>query len=82
MYSVFQELLELGGIVESVVLFHILGKVILGTILSCVGCVTYKMGFGLDDWIYYTLYIHNSELQAITGLSLSYTLCSSPFHMY
>jgi hypothetical protein len=29
------------------------------------GCVTYKTGFGLDDWIYCTLYIHNSELQAI-----------------
>jgi hypothetical protein len=27
-------------------------------------CVTYKTGFGLDDWIYCTLYIHNSGLQA------------------
>jgi hypothetical protein len=27
--------------------------------------VTYKTGFGRDDWIYYTLYIHNSGLQAI-----------------
>jgi hypothetical protein len=27
--------------------------------------LTYKTGFGLDDWIYYTLYIHNSGLQAI-----------------
>jgi hypothetical protein len=33
-------------------------------ILSRVG-VTYKTGSGLDDWIYCTLYIHNSELQAI-----------------
>jgi hypothetical protein len=27
--------------------------------------VTYKMGFGLDDWIYCTFYINNSGLQAI-----------------
>jgi hypothetical protein len=27
--------------------------------------VTYKLGFGLDDWIYCTLYIHNSGLRAI-----------------
>jgi hypothetical protein len=27
--------------------------------------VTYKKGFGLDDWIYCNLYIHNSGLQAI-----------------
>jgi hypothetical protein len=26
---------------------------------------TYKTGFGLDDWIYCTLYIHNSGLKAI-----------------
>jgi hypothetical protein len=25
----------------------------------------HKMGFGLDDWIYYILYIHNSGLQVI-----------------
>jgi hypothetical protein len=36
--------------------------------------VTYKAGFGLDDWIYCTLYIHNSALQAFTALSLIYTL--------
>jgi hypothetical protein len=24
-------------------------------------CVTYKMGFGLDDWIYCTLYIHTTR---------------------
>jgi hypothetical protein len=36
--------------------------------------VTYKTGFGLDDWVYCTLYIHNSGLQAITVLSLFYTL--------
>jgi hypothetical protein len=35
-------------------------------IVTCRGLgVTYKTGFGLDDWIYCTLYIHNSELQAI-----------------
>jgi hypothetical protein len=33
-------------------------------ILSCVG-VTHMTSSGLDDWIYCTLYIHNSELQAI-----------------
>jgi hypothetical protein len=35
-------------------------------ILSRVG-VTYKTGFGLDDWIHCTLYIytHSSALQAI-----------------
>jgi hypothetical protein len=27
--------------------------------------VTYKKGFGLDDWIYCTLYSHISGLQAI-----------------
>jgi hypothetical protein len=27
--------------------------------------MTYKIGFGLDDWINCTLYIHNSGLQAI-----------------
>jgi hypothetical protein len=27
--------------------------------------VTYTTGFGLDDWIYCTLYIHNSGLQVI-----------------
>jgi hypothetical protein len=32
--------------------------------------VTYKMGFELDDWIYCTLYVHNSELQAVTALLL------------
>jgi hypothetical protein len=33
-------------------------------ILSRVG-VTYKMGFGLDDWIYCTLYIQNLGLKVI-----------------
>jgi hypothetical protein len=33
-------------------------------ILSYVG-VTYKTGFRFGDWIYGTLYIHNSGLQAI-----------------
>jgi hypothetical protein len=27
--------------------------------------VAYKTGFGLDDWIYCTLYIHNLRLQVI-----------------
>jgi hypothetical protein len=34
----------------------------ISNILSSVG-VTYKTGFGLDDWIYRTLCIHNSGLQ-------------------
>jgi hypothetical protein len=42
-------------------------------ILSRLG-VTYKTGFGLDDWIDYNLYIHNSRLQAITELSLIYNI--------
>jgi hypothetical protein len=29
------------------------------------GRLTYKTGFGLDDWIYCTLYIHNSGLQVM-----------------
>jgi hypothetical protein len=33
-------------------------------LLSRVG-VNYKTGFALDDWIYCTLYIHNSGLRAI-----------------
>jgi hypothetical protein len=40
-------------------------------------CVAYKKGFGLDDWIYCTLYLYNSGLQPITALSLIYTLYSS-----
>jgi hypothetical protein len=43
-------------------------------------CVTYTTGSGLDDWIYCPLYIHNSELQAITALSLIYTLYSLSLH--
>jgi hypothetical protein len=41
--------------------------------------VTYKTGFVLDDWIYCTLYIHNSGLQAIQRY-----LCSAhfPVHRY
>jgi hypothetical protein len=27
--------------------------------------VTYRRGFGLDDWIYRTLYVRNSGLQAL-----------------
>jgi hypothetical protein len=44
--------------------------------------VTYKMSFGLDDWIYCALYIHNSGLQVIIALSLFDTLYSSPLHMH
>jgi hypothetical protein len=35
--------------------------------LSRVGglCLTYKTGSGFEDWIYCTLYIHNSGLQVI-----------------
>jgi hypothetical protein len=53
-------------------------------ILSCVGVlhVTYKTGFGLDDWICYTLHIHNSGLQAITALSLFYTPYNSTLHTH
>jgi hypothetical protein len=46
-------------------------------------CVTYKMVSGLGDWIHWHLiHTHNSELQAITVLSLSYTICSSLFHTH
>jgi hypothetical protein len=31
--------------------------------------VTYKTGYGLDDWIYWVLYTHNSGLQAIQRYS-------------
>jgi hypothetical protein len=35
-------------------------------IVTCKGGVCeLQTGFGLDDWIYCTLYIHNSGLQAI-----------------
>jgi hypothetical protein len=34
-------------------------------IVSHAAVMTYKTDFGLDDWIYFTLYIHNSELQTI-----------------
>jgi hypothetical protein len=44
---------------------------IIFNIVTCQGfCMTYKTVSGLDDWIYCTLYIHNSGLQAITVLSL------------
>jgi hypothetical protein len=42
--------------------------------------VTYKMGFGLDDWIYCTLYIHNSGTTGNTALPLFYTFSNSPFY--
>jgi hypothetical protein len=50
--------------------------------------VTYKMGFGFDDWIYCTLYIHNSELQVIqrhrwtthtSQFTVAHALCFSAF---
>jgi hypothetical protein len=50
-------------------------------ILSRLG-VTTKTGFGLDDWIYCTLYIRNSGLQAVTALSLFYTFSSSPLYTH
>jgi hypothetical protein len=43
-------------------------------------CVTYRRV--LDWMIGLTFYTHNSELQAITALSLIYTLYSSLLHMY
>jgi hypothetical protein len=53
-------------------------------IVTCVGgwlCVTYKTGFGLDDWIYCTLNIHITR-DYNTALSLFYTLSSSLLHMH
>jgi hypothetical protein len=41
--------------------------------------MTYKTRFGLDDWIYCTLYRHNSGLHAITEPSLVCTLYNSPY---
>jgi hypothetical protein len=52
-------------------------------VVLCIGgCVTYKTGFGLDDWIYCTLYIHNPGLHVITALPLIYTLYSLPLHTH
>jgi hypothetical protein len=48
------------------------------TMLSRVG-VTYKTGFGLDYWIYCTLYIHNSGRQAIQRYRYS---THFPLHHY
>jgi hypothetical protein len=45
-------------------------------ILSRVG-VTYRTGSGLDDWIYCSLYIHNSGPQAIQRYR-----CSTSFTAY
>jgi hypothetical protein len=44
--------------------------------------MTHKTDFGLNYWIYCTLYIHNSGLQAITLLSLIYTHYISPLHAH
>jgi hypothetical protein len=44
--------------------------------------VTYKTGFGLENWIYCTLYIHNPGLEVITAILLIYTLHSSPLHTH
>jgi hypothetical protein len=41
-----------------------------------------QMDYGLDDWIYCTLYIHISGLNAITVLLLVYTPYSSPLHTH
>jgi hypothetical protein len=41
-----------------------------GNVLSRVG-VTYKMSFGLDDWIYCTVHIDNSGVQVIQRYRLS-----------
>jgi hypothetical protein len=42
-------------------------------------CVTYKTGFVLDDWIYFTLYIHHSGLQAMQRYRYSIHL---PVHSF
>jgi hypothetical protein len=51
--------------------------------VTCRGlCVTYRR---VLDWVIGfidTLYIHDSGLQAITALSLIYTLYSSPLHTH
>jgi hypothetical protein len=46
------------------------------------GCVTYKTGFGLDDWINFTLYIHTVRDSGNTALSLFYTLSNSPLNTH
>jgi hypothetical protein len=48
------------------------------SIVTCrVYCVTYRTGFGLDNWTYCTLYILSSGLQAIQSFRY-YT--HFPFH--
>jgi hypothetical protein len=42
--------------------------------------VTYKTGFGLDDWIYRTTYIYTLWTTGNIPQSLFYSLCSSTLH--
>jgi hypothetical protein len=52
-------------------------------ILSRVGrfCVTYKTGFGLDDWIYYTLYIHTvRDYRQYSAIAILHTFQFSVTH--
>jgi hypothetical protein len=44
--------------------------------------VTYKTGFGLDDWIYYHLIHLQLGTTGNTALSLIYTHYSSPLHSH
>jgi hypothetical protein len=45
------------------------------------GCVTYKTGSGLDDWLYWHTFTQLGTTSS-TALSLFYTLYSSPLHTH
>jgi hypothetical protein len=53
-------------------------------IVTCKGlCVTYETGFGLDDWIYCTLYIHNTQdYRQYSVIAILHTLQSYPDNGY
>jgi hypothetical protein len=52
-------------------------------IITCRGvCVTYKTGFGLDDWIYCTLYIYTvRDYRQYSATAILHTF-SSPLHTH